>query len=269
MPTNPLNVSERRKQPPTVAVSAVLFALHPLAGPAVGSTHHWHTGADTPTGKGSLSSTDTTNRPALAHSYTPVDDGPAALWVPLVRRTRPPYAGLWALPGGELEWDKSLTEAAADTLSTISTAAPGYLEQLATFGDPERSASALRQVTIAYWSLLGTSDGASAAPAENLAWFRADHLPEMAFDHEQIVQVALERLRSRTTYADIAARFLGSEFTLAELHSVYDAVLGDPSDLANFRRRMLASGQLQAAEGKRKVGAHRPAQLYRFVTRLA
>ena len=226
------NVSERRRQPPAVAVSTVIFALQPLAG-----------------------------HPAAAPQ--PGADG-AQLWVPLVRRIRPPFANAWALPGGPLAWDRSLDAAARETLETSTGLAPRHLEQLHSFGGVERSAGDLRQVTIAYWALLGVDQRAAAVETENLSWFPVGALPELAFDHAEIVQVALDRLRAKTAYADIAGRFLGAEFTLAELRQVHDSVLTAVSDPANFRRRLLSSGQVEPTGGERRDGAHRPAQLYRF-----
>jgi 8-oxo-dGTP diphosphatase len=234
-PTPVLNVSERRQQPPRVAVSTVIFALQPPDGHPIADGHH--------------------------------DRDQDGLWVPLVRRVRAPFAGVWALPGGTLAWNHSLEQSARETSASILGTAANYLEQLYSFGGTERSASDLRQVTIAYWVLLGLDQHPRAphsGDAENLAWFPADALPPLAFDHAEIVAVARERLRAKTAYADIAGRFLGPEFTLAELRLVHDAVLGTTSDPANFRRRMLAGGQLEPTGSERRDGAHRPAQLFRF-----
>lgn len=235
MSPNPvLNVSERRQQPPLVAVSTVIFALQPPHGHPIADGH--------------------------------LDREIEGLWVPLVRRIRAPFVGVWALPGGPLAWDHSLEQSARATSASIIGTSANYLEQLYTFGGTERSATDLRQVTIAYWMLLGLDQHPRVAETENLAWFPADALPPLAFDHAEIIAVARDRLRAKTAYADIAGRFLGAEFTLAELRRVHDAVLGTVSDPANFRRRMLAGGQLEPTGGERREGAHRPAQLFRFAT---
>lgn len=232
MVVSTMNVSERRQQPPRVGVSTVIFALHPLAG---------QDAADVPADRDGLE-----------------------LWVPLVRRTRAPFAGAWALPGGVLEWNRSLDETARSTLLTATGLSPKHLEQLYSFGGTDRSGSDLRQVTIAYWAMLGL-DQRSGAPVENLRWFPVGELPELAFDHADILGVAVDRLRAKTGYADLALEFLGDEFTLAELRQVHDAVLGSRSDPANFRRRMLASALLEETGSVRRDGAHRPARCYRFV----
>ncbi|WP_425280495.1 NUDIX hydrolase [Leucobacter viscericola] len=259
-------MSERRTLPPAVAVSTVAFALTPPAGAAL----------DSSMSRGSDST---------------------SLWIPLVRRTRAPFHGMWALPGGPTRWDETLAGTALRTLHDAVLRAPGYLEQLYSFGGVERSAQAQRLVTIAYWALYGEGDLAAdpvvapaseksgaqvgrwddpsgdpaqlpgadrAEPDSNVAWFSADHLPELAFDHGDIVAYALSRLRSKTEYSTVAHRFLGREFTLAQLRQVHEAVRGQTVDPANFRRQALAQGYL-VDTGERETGTHyRPARLYRF-----
>ena len=118
-----LSASERRTLPPAVAVSTVAFALQPPADANLG--------------------TPGTSRSGVT------------LWMPLVRRTRSPFAGVWALPGGPIPWDEALGDTARRTLHEVVGRAPGYLEQLYSFGSVERSAQAQRLVTIAYWALYG------------------------------------------------------------------------------------------------------------------
>ena len=101
-------------------------------------------------------------------------------------------------------------------------------------------------------------------PGANVAWFSADALPELAFDHAEIIAYALERLRSKTEYASVAHRFLGETFTLGRLRAVHEAVRGEAVDPANFRRQALAQGTL-IDTGELETGTrHRPARLYRF-----
>ena len=273
------SVSERRFMPPAVAVSTVAFALHPpidanVADPRSGEViSTW----------GEYAGRDSTR---VEHSTT--------LWIPLVRRTRPPFDGHWALPGGPIPWDEDLHQTASRTIHEAVLRSPGYLEQLFSFGATTRSASAPRLVTIAYWGLYGqpdliatpttepsrdvASDVASAnrdvvtefsealvASADaNVAWFTIDRLPELAFDHAEIIEYAVWRLRQRTEYSMIAHRFLGEEFTLAQLRRVHEAILGEQIDPANFRRDMLAQGQLVDTGRLEEGTPHRPARLYRF-----
>lgn len=216
------NVAERREQPPTLAVSTVIFALRD----------------DDRTGRKSL-------------------------WLPLVRRTREPFHGQWALPGGQLGARDSLLDAAATNLLDTTGLIPRYLEQLYAFGDPARSPGQ-RVVSIVYWALVGNDEAARASVGQNVRWLPADDLPALAFDHNLIVDYALWRLRNKVAYARIAHALLGQTFTLAELRQVHEVVLGERLDPANFRRQALASGTLVATDAKRTGSRHRPARLYRY-----
>ena len=152
MPYGNASVSERRTLPPAVAVSVVAFALHP--------PH------DAERDETALS----------AHPGT-------AIWVPLVRRTRAPFLGQWALPGGPTEWDETLADTALRTLRAAARRDPGSLEQLYSFGSVERSAEAQRLVTIAYWALYGERE--LAAPALDLGEAKTDdgdHGPDPDLD---------------------------------------------------------------------------------------
>lgn len=196
------------------------------------------------------------------------DERDRALWLPLVRRIREPYDGLWALPGGPLGGDQGLAEAATATLQRTTGLAPRYLEQLYAFGDPRRSgeaaASGERVVSVVYWALVGDEEARAARVGQNVRWFPADELPPLAFDHELIVEYALWRLRNKVEYSRIASAFLGGSFTLAQLREVYEAVLGRALDPANFRRQIEASGVLEDT-GEVLTGVrHRPPRLYRY-----
>ena len=230
------NVSERRAQPPQVGLSVVILAL----------------------GQNEQSDDD-----AASHDH----DSPSSsrLWIPLVRRVKQPFRGTWALPGGHLQSGRSLEQAAFDALESTTDLHPRYLEQLYTFGDPSRSRGGLPMVSIVYWALVGQGETKTFAEADNIKWFPEDHLPQLAFDHRTIIDYALWRLRDKIEYPDVATKLVGDEFTLAQLHSVYEAITGQSIDLANFRRKMLASGELEPTGEKRREGRHRPAAVYRYV----
>jgi ADP-ribose pyrophosphatase YjhB (NUDIX family) len=191
--------------------------------------------------------------------HDPVDHRPTVV-LPLVRRTRDPHEGLWALPGGWLDAGESLDAAASRTLAETTSIAPSYLEQLYAFGAVDRSPS--RVVSIVYWALV-RPDEIPHADVENVSWFDAAELPLLAFDHNEIVEYALWRLRNKVGYSRIAHGLLADEFTLAELREVYEAILGRRLDPANFRRQVENSGNLIPTEGFR-TGSHRPARLYRY-----
>lgn len=181
--------------------------------------------------------------------------------IPLVRRTRDPHQGQWSLPGGWLGVTEGLDAAASRTLAETTGLAPSFLEQLYAFGDVHRSPS--RVVSIVYWALLRRDEAAAALVGENVAWFDATALPTLAFDHNQIVDYALWRLRTKVGYSRIAHGLLGDEFTLAELREVYESILERRLDPANFRRQVEGSGSVLPTE-RYRTGNHRPARLYHY-----
>ncbi|MDQ4213983.1 NUDIX hydrolase [Microbacterium sp. ASV81] len=183
--------------------------------------------------------------------------------LPLVRRTRDPHAGAWALPGGWLDTREGLATAAARTLAETTGLAPSYLEQLYAFGAVDRSPS--RVVSVVYWALLREEDALGAAAQENVHWFDATDLPELAFDHARIIEYALWRLRNKVGYSRVAQGFLPPEFTLADLREAYETILGRKLDPANFRRQVDATRTLIPTNAFR-TGNHRPARLYRDAT---
>lgn len=201
------------------------------------------------------------------------DDGAAVLALPLVRRTREPFADRWALPGGWLTVEESPVDAAARTLAETTGLSPSYLEQLYAFGAVDRSPT--RVVSIVYWALLRQDDveeqiaahRASGRAPENVHWFDVDDLPALAFDHARIIEYALWRLRNKVGYSRVAQGFLPEEFTLAELREAYESILGRHLDPANFRRQVEAAGNLLPTE-RFRTGSHRPARLYRDNTDL-
>ncbi|MFC4244211.1 NUDIX domain-containing protein [Gryllotalpicola reticulitermitis] len=204
------------------------------------------------------------------------DEGERALWLPLVRRIREPYDGMWALPGGPLGDDEGLAESATATLERTTGLAPRYLEQLYAFGDPHRSGDTApgeetgravgRVVSVVYWALVGEEEARAARVGQNVRWFRAEELPRLAFDHNLIVEYALWRLRNKVEYSRIASAFLGDTFTLAQLREVHEAVRGQVLDPANFRRQVEATGAL-VDTGEVLTGVrHRPPRLYRYNT---
>jgi 8-oxo-dGTP diphosphatase len=192
--------------------------------------------------------------------------GPGGLRIPLVRRIREPFDGRWALPGGPIHSTEALEAAAGRNLLETTGLRSTYLEQLYCFGDVDRSPGE-RVVSVVYWALVRSDEAALAAEGENVQWFPADELPELAFDHNLIVEYALWRLRTKLEYSQIAHAFLGPTFTLAELREVYEAVLRKPVDPANFRRQL---EKTLIDTGQRMTGArHRPPRLYRYDSTVA
>lgn len=206
------------------------------------------------------------------------DHGDRGLWLPLVRRLREPYKERFALPGGPLPPELSLEQSASATFRRATGQRPGHIEQLYTFGTLRRGAgredagagtddvagSGERVVSVVYWASLPTPFVEEARQHENIRWFPADDLPELAFDHNEIVEYALFRLRRKVEHSRIAHSFLGETFTLAQLREVYEAILGRPLDPANFRRQIGASKSI-IDTGRRVEGTrHRPPRLFRY-----
>ena len=185
----------------------------------------------------------------------------SAPWIPLVRRIAAPFERRWALPGGWVAPRESLEDAAARNLLETTALEPTYLEQLYAFGAVDRSPDE-RVVSVVYWALVRADQAQQALEGENVRWFPADDLPELAFDHNVIVDYALWRLRTKVEYSRIARAFLGETFTLTDLREVHEAVLQRPLDPANFRRQV--EGTLVPTEARVEGGRHRPPRLYRY-----
>ena len=161
-------------------------------------------------------------------------------------------------------------EAAAHRELTEETglAAAEFLEQLYTFGTLGRDPRT-RVISVAYYALLPELNltpvaGTDAAAAQ---WWPIDALPGLAFDHEVILAKALERLRAKLGYTSVTYALLAQEFTLTELQTIYEIILGREIDKRNFRKKMLAIDLLEGLDKQRRGGAHRPAQLFRFTKR--
>jgi 8-oxo-dGTP diphosphatase len=188
------------------------------------------------------------------------------LQVLLVRRGFPPYQGRWALPGGFVLPSESLDEAARRELQEETGLKEAWLEQLYTFGDPGRDPRG-RVITVAYFALV-SSDRApilAGSDATDAQWFAAAGVPSpLAFDHDRIFSVALERLRGKLTYTNIGFELLPEKFTLSQLQRVHEAILGEQLDKRNFRKRIEALGVVKPLRESRALGAGRPAQLYSF-----
>jgi 8-oxo-dGTP diphosphatase len=189
------------------------------------------------------------------------------LTVLLIRRTHDPFAGKWALPGGFVGEEEALYDAALRELKEETNVSNVYLEQLYTFGQPNRDPRA-RVITVAYFALLSADEVAqqmihSGSDAGETRWWSIYSLPELAFDHDRILEYALQRLRWKLEWTALGFLLLPKEFTLSELQKVYETVLSEPLDKRNFRRKILSAGVLEET-GNMRAGDHRPAKLYRF-----
>jgi len=186
------------------------------------------------------------------------------LKVLLVRRSGNPVNGVWALPGSLLGIDEDLDASAKRALADDTGVSGVFLEQLYSFGKPERNPQA-RVISVAYYALV-PSEQLRPTPGRNddaVGWFALDRLPALPFDHREIVSTAHHRLEAKLDYSTIAFQFMPPTFTLTDLQDVYEIILNQQLDKRNFRKRLLASDQIEATEEKRRDGNHRPARLYR------
>lgn len=187
-----------------------------------------------------------------------------ALKVLLVKRGVPPFEGQFALPGGFVRPDESLEEAAIRELYEETGVRNVFLEQLFTFGDPTRDPRG-HVVTVSYFALIASDKlsllaGADAADAQ---WFPVQKIPMLAFDHRQIFDCAMERLRNKLEYTTVGFQLLPQKFTLTELQSVYEAILQRRLDKRNFRRKLSLLGIVKPLKEWRHTG-RKPALLFRF-----
>jgi 8-oxo-dGTP diphosphatase len=187
------------------------------------------------------------------------------LKVMLVKRAEAPFRENWSLPGGFLLHDESLEEAAQRVLREKTSVQNVYMEQLYTFGDPKRDPRS-RVITVAYFALIPWKelDKPESKKVAGLTWAAVDALPKLAFDHRQILNYAVKRLRSKASYSNIVYGLMPKHFRLSELQSMYEIIINDKLDKRNFRKQMLATGLLEETGKKDSSGAHRPAMLYQF-----
>jgi 8-oxo-dGTP diphosphatase len=218
-------------------------------------------------------------RPSVAVDVVVLTVAEGQLWAVLRPRERHPHVGRWALPGGFVGVDESLDDAAARLLRTKAGLEGVFLEQLYTFGSPDRDPR-MRIITVAYYALVpverlaGVNGGAVLAPID-VPWQGEqggpveprdldDQLLELAFDHADILGLAVQRIRGKLGYTDIGFALLPPSFTLRQLRLVHESILGAPLNKDSFRRRLLASGDLEATGERQADVGHRPAALYRF-----
>ncbi len=187
------------------------------------------------------------------------------LKVLLVKRQETPYRGSWALPGGIVSQEESVDAAALRELQEETNIGNIYLEQLYTFGEPNRDPRG-RVITVAYYALVNWQQFQLKVRqrVSEASWFPVKRLPPLAFDHRRIVDYALERLRSKINYTTVGFQLLPRQFTLTELQSSYEVILGRRLDKRNFRRKMLQLGILKGTREFQANGRQRPARLYTF-----
>ncbi len=194
--------------------------------------------------------------------YTVVE---GQLSVLLIERSAEPFAGCWALPGGLLHDDEDLQSAAVRKLADETGVSDVYLEQLYTFDRPPEGQA---RVAVTYFALVDARRARLRPGLEwRPAWQPVRTLPALGFANEEIIAYAEQRLRNKLEYTNVAYSLLPERFTLTDLQRVYEAILGEPMDKRNFRRRIVGLGIVRETGDMQKRGAHRPAMLYEFTSR--
>lgn len=204
-------------------------------------------------------------RPALTVDCVVFGYDAEDLKVLLIQRDLEPFAGKWALPGGFVRVEEMLEDAARRELMEETGVADLFLEQLYTFGAVERDPRE-RVVSVAYYALVDLFGHriTAATDARNAAWFAMDDTPPLAFDHEEILDTALRRLRGKVRYQPIGFELLPEKFTLTQLQRLYETILGAILDKRNFRKKILGMELLVELDEVEQDVAHRAARLYRF-----
>lgn len=228
-------------------------------------------------------------RPSVAVDVVLLTVRDEGLWTLVGRRQEHPAMGRWALPGGFAGIDESLDETAGRVLASKVGLRGVFTEQLYTFGAPARDPRT-RVISVAYYALVEPTMLEGAVEARHEAGLRLSRLAvpwpgetggpadaldaagtplPLAFDHAEIIGMAVKRIRGKLDYAPIGFELLPSAFSLRDLRLVHEAILGRPLNKDSFRRRILDRG-LVVATGKRAAGVgHRPPELYRFADRPA
>ncbi|NVK63505.1 MAG: NUDIX hydrolase [Flavobacteriales bacterium] len=198
---------------------------------------------------------------AVVFGYDPKD----GISVLLIKRKYDPFQGKWAIPGGLVLEDESLETAVERELEEETGVKVDYLEQLYTFGEVNRDPRN-RVVAVAYYGLVKKSDFHlyASTDAEDAKWFNWNELPAVAFDHEQILETAIKRLRGKIRYEPIGFELLDDKFPFSDLHKLYQAILGMDIDRRNFKKKFLQLNLLTELDEKISEGKGRPGSLFRF-----
>lgn len=202
-------------------------------------------------------------RPALTVDCVVFAVDADGLKVLLIERGGEPFLGQWALPGGFVDMGETTDEAARRELEEETGLTNIFLEQLYTFSAVHRDPRE-RVVSVGYYALVKPSVVQAGSDASKAQWFDVGELPELAFDHANILAVALERLRGKVRYQPLGFELLPTKFTLGQLQRLYESILGRALDKRNFRRAFLRMGILEELEEIEDGVSHRPSRLYRF-----
>ncbi|MBU2885533.1 NUDIX hydrolase [Gilvimarinus agarilyticus] len=183
----------------------------------------------------------------------------------LVKHSQGESAGCWALPGGRIRYNENLRDAASRHLLELTGIKGLYLEQLKTFGQVNRYPKG-RIITVSYYALVSAEkfELAVGHKTEDVCWFNIRELPELIYDHSDILQYGIKQLQQNIRRQPIGFNLLPEKFTLLQLQELYESILGIKLDKPNFRRKIMKMNLLINCEEKEIGVSHRAAKLYRF-----
>lgn len=183
----------------------------------------------------------------------------------LVKRKYKPFKGEWAIPGGFVHEAESLEDAVERELHEETGVRINYLEQLYTFGKPDRDPRQ-RVVSVAYFGLVRPNIFriSASTDAEEVEWFNIKNLPVLSFDHKKILEIAIARLQSKITYEPLGFELLDKKFPFSDLEKLYSTLLGRAVDRRNFRKKIMHLNVLDELDEKVSKGSGRPANLFKF-----
>jgi 8-oxo-dGTP diphosphatase len=200
---------------------------------------------------------------AIVFGYSK-SDGVSVL---LIKRKYEPFKNCWAIPGGFVLENESLEEAVKRELQEETGITVNYLEQLYSFGEPNRDPRQ-RVISIAYFALVKSAlfqELKATTDAEEAQWFPISKLPTLAFDHKKILQIAIERIRAKIRYQPIGFELLDKKFSFADLEKLYSTLLDKAIDRRNFTKKILSLGLLEeTGELAANSGAGRPSKIFKF-----
>ena len=185
----------------------------------------------------------------------------------LIERNEDPFKDWWALPGNLVAQDESLNQSASRILYELTGLSNIYMEQYYTFGEVDRHPKG-RVISVAYYAMLRLGGDKALKPLTNYAkkaqWINVKELPKLGFDHQNIFEKGLEKIKRRIKHLPIAFELLPEKFTLTQVQSVYELILGKKLDKRNFRKKILSFGVLKELNEKQKGVSFRAASLYKF-----
>ena len=207
--------------------------------------------------------------PALAIDLVVFGYNARELSVLLLNRKEEPFQGGWTLPGAFLQMEERFADTCARILRTKLGMDKLYLEQLYSFDDPDRDPRG-RAISVAYYALVNPEKlkFTAGTMAGDVQWFNFRKLPALGFDHRQIFKSALQRLQGKIQYFPVGFELLDEQFTMTELHELYECILDIPLDRRNFRRKILASEYILPTGTKREGLQNRHPELYVFNKKL-